>query len=296
MNSSWRARLRRYPTATAGGAILLMLVLAAIFAPLLAPYGPHESAGAPYEAPSSAHWLGLDDAGHDMVSLLLWGARTSLLVGFASAFVAIAIGGTLGLLGGYFGGALDATFARVTDYFLAIPVVPLILVAAAVWGHSLGTIILIIAALSWMYAARVVRAEVKSVRERTYVKRARALGAGNGRILVRHVLPQVAPLLVAQTVLTVALAIFAEAAIAFLGFGDPSAVSWGKLIQNAFSANAMTVGAWWAIVSPGVMIAIVVLACTMLGSTVENAMNPRLRSAHLSRGSFRVRASEGGRS
>jgi peptide/nickel transport system permease protein len=106
---------------------------------------------------------------------------------------------------------------------------------------------------------------------------------------LKHVLPQVAPLLVAQTVLTVALAIFAEAAIAFLGFGDPTVVSWGKLIQNAFDSNAVTVGAWWAFVPPGVMIAVVVLACTMLGTTVENAMNPRLRSAHLTRGSFRVR-------
>jgi peptide/nickel transport system permease protein len=289
MNRPPLARLRRYPVATAGGTVLALLVLIALFAPAIAPYGPHATVGQPYQPPSSAHWLGLDDAGHDMLSLLIWGARTSLLVGFAAAFVAIAIGGTLGVLGGYFGGALDVTSARVTDYFLAIPVVPLILVAAAVWGHSLGTIILIIAALSWMYSARVVRAEVKSVRERTYVKRARALGAGNARIVLRHVLPQVAPLLVAQTVLTVALAIFAEAAIAFLGFGDPTVVSWGKLIQNAFNANAVTVGAWWAIVPPGVMIAIVVLSCTMLGTTVENAMNPRLRSAHLTRGSFRIR-------
>jgi len=130
---------------------------------------------------------------------------------------------------------------------------------------------------------------VKSVRERVYVKRAKALGAGNARIILRHVLPQVGPLMVALTVLFMAYAIFAETAIAFLGLGDPSLISWGKLIENAFEANAITADAWWAIVPPGFAVAVVVLACTMLGRSLEDALNPRLRVGHLSVRRFRLR-------
>jgi peptide/nickel transport system permease protein len=281
--------LRRRPSAALGAVLLGLIILGAVLAPWLAPYGLHEQVGPPFEAPSSSHPLGLDDGGIDMVTLLMWGARISLVVGFAATFVSIVIGGTVGLLAGYFGGKVDGVLMRITDYFLVIPDVPLMIVVAAIWGPSLFHIIIVIGILLWTSTARVIRAQVKSVRERVYVKRARSLGAGNARIVVRHVLPQVAPLLIANTVLTIAVAVFDETALAFLGLGDPSRISLGKVIENAFSRAAISSGAWWAIVPPGILVALLILSCSLIGQALEDSLNPRLRVAHLSARSFRLR-------
>jgi peptide/nickel transport system permease protein len=285
--------VRTQPQATIGALVLLAFVIVAVLAPYIAPYGPTERVGDVFEPPSSEHWLGLDDAGIDMLTLMLYGARVSLIVGFAAALVAMLIGGTIGFLAGYFGGKTDIGLMRLTDYFIVIPDIPLMLVVAAIWGRSLTNIILIIGVIYWTTTARVVRAQVKSVRERVYVKRARALGAGHGRVLWKHVIPQVAPLLVAITVLSIAVAIFAETAIAFLGLGDPTLISWGKLIENAFSRSAISVDAWWAVVPPGLAVVVVVLACTMLGRALEDSLNPRLRVGHLSVRHFRLRSLPG---
>jgi peptide/nickel transport system permease protein len=261
----------------------------ALLAPVLSSFSKTDKVGAVYAAPSARHWLGLDDGGVDMLTLLMWGARVSLLVGFSASVIAVLIGGTVGLLAGYLGGRTDVVLMRVTDYFLVIPDVPLMIVAAAIWGQSLFNIIVIIAVIYWTSTARLIRAQVKSVRERVYVKRAQALGAGNGRLIGRHVLPQVTPLLVANTVLTVATAIFAETYISFLGLGDPSEVSWGKLIQNSLTGGAIFRNAWWAIVPPGLCVTVVILACTMIGQSMEDALNPRLKVGHLSVRRFRLR-------
>jgi peptide/nickel transport system permease protein len=281
--------LRSRPQATIGGAVLVLTILVAIFAPWIAPYGPREKVGPPFAPPSSEFPLGLDDGGIDMLSLIIYGSRVSLIVGFAAAAVAMLIGGTIGILAGYFGGKSDVALMRVTDYFLVIPDVPLMIVIAAIWGRSLTNIIIIIGVIYWTGTARIIRAQVKSVRERVYVRRAQALGASDSRIIFRHVLPQVAPLLVANTVLTVAIAIFAETALAFLGLGDPSLISWGRLIENAFVSNAISVDAWWAIAPPGIAVAVVILACTLLGTAIEDSLNPRLRVGHLSVRRFRLR-------
>ena len=283
------AIVRSRPQAAIGGAVLLLTILVAIFAPWLAPYGPREKVGPPFAPPSSEFPLGLDDGGIDMLSLIIYGSRVSLIVGFAAAAVAMLIGGTIGILAGYFGGKTDVALMRVTDYFLVIPDVPLMIVIAAIWGRSLTNIIIIIGVIYWTGTARIIRAQVKSVRERVYVRRAQAVGASDSRIIFRHVLPQVAPLLVANTVLTVAIAIFAETALAFLGLGDPSLISWGRLIENAFVSNAISVDAWWAIAPPGIAVAVVILACTLLGTAIEDSLNPRLRVGHLSVRRFRLR-------
>jgi peptide/nickel transport system permease protein len=281
--------LRRQPAAAAAVVFLIGTAMAAILAPWIAPYDLHTQAGRVFGPPSWQHPLGLDDGGYDMVTLLMWGVRVSLVVGFLATFVSMAIGGTVGVVAGYFGGGIDTFLMRVTDYFLVIPDVPLMIVVAAIWGPSLFHIIIVIGILLWTGTARVIRAQVMSVRERVYVKRARALGAGHTRIVVRHVLPQVAPLLIANTVLTIAVAIFDETALAFLGLGDPSRISLGKLIENAFDRAAISAGAWWAIVWPGVLVATVILACSLVGGVLEDALNPRLRVAHLSARTFRLR-------
>jgi peptide/nickel transport system permease protein len=281
--------IRRRPSATIGATVLSLIVVGAVLAPWIAPYDLHEQVGPPFGAPSWQHPLGLDDGGVDMVTLLMWGARISLVVGFAATLVSMLIGGTIGVVAGYFGGKVDGVLMRITDYFLVIPDVPLMIVVAAIWGPSLFHIVIVIGILLWTSTARVIRAQVKSVRERVYVKRARALGAGHARIVMRHVLPQVAPLLIANTVLTIAVAVFDETALAFLGLGDPSRISLGKVIENAFQRAAISAGAWWAIVPPGVLVALLILSCSLLGQALEDALNPRLRVAHVSARGFRLR-------
>jgi len=224
-----------------------------------------------------------------MVTLLMWGARISLLVGFAATLVAGIVGGGVGILAGYFGGATDTVLMRITDYFLVIPDVPFMIVVAALWGPSITHIILVIGLLLWTTTARIIRAQVKSVRERVYVKRARSLGAGHVRIIFKHVFPQIAPILVANVVLTIAVAIFDETALAFLGLGDPSKISWGKIIENAFLRTAISSGAWWAIVPAGICVALVIMGCTLVGQAIEDALNPRLKVSHLSARRFRLR-------
>ena len=273
-----------------GLGILLFFVLVALIGPLFIHHDVQAKVGPVFAPPSSRFWLGTDGGGSDMFDLLVVGARVSLLVGFVSSVASSLIGGTVGILAGFFGGKLDVVLMRITDYFLVLPDVPLIIVIAALFGRSLTNIIVIIALIYWTSTARVLRAQVKSVRERVYVQRARALGAGNTRLIMRHVLPQVMPLLIANTVIFIAYAIFLETFIAFLGLGDPSTVSWGRLIQNAFNDDAILNNAWWAVVPPGVCVAIVVLACAMTGQAMEDALNPRLRSGHLSVRRFRLRA------
>lgn len=280
-------------SAMVGMSIMLLFTVIAIAAPWIEPYSTTQQVGPVYGAPNARHLLGLDDGGIDMLSEVIAGARVSMLVGFASALVAMIIGGSFGLLSGYFGGKTDVFLMRITDYFLVIPDVPLMIVAAAVFGRSLVNIIIIIGIIYWTSTARLIRAQVKSVRERVYVKRARALGGGHSRLLWKHITPQVAPLLVANTVLTIATAIFAETYISFLGLGDPSTISWGRLIQNSLTGGAVFHKAWWAIIPPGLCVTIVILAATMVGTAMEDALNPRLRVGHLSVRRFRLRPLQG---
>jgi peptide/nickel transport system permease protein len=283
-------RARGNPQLVVGVVIVVAFILVSVFSPLILTQDARTKVGPVFQAPSGPHPLGTDGGGADMIALLIQGAAISLIVGFAAALVSAVIGGTVGLLSGYFGGATDIVLMRITDYVLVIPDIPLMIIVAALFGRSLTNIILIIGVIYWTTTARLVRAQVKSIRERVYVKRARATGAGHGRLIFRHVLPQVAPLLVANTILLVALAIFAETFITFLGLGDPSALSWGRLIENAFKDNAVLNRAWWAIVPPGVCVTVLILACTMIGQAMEDALNPRLRAGHLSVRRFRLRS------
>ena len=268
--------------------VLGFFVFLALAGPLLVGSDPKAKVGAVFEPPSREFLLGTDGGGASMVALLVAGARVSLLIGFVAAAISAVIGGTIGVLSGFFGGKTDTALMRLTDYFLVIPDVPLIIVIAALFGRSTCNIIVIIGIIYWTFTARLIRAQTKSVRERVYVQRARALGARNSRLIVRHILPQVTPLLIANTVLLIAYAIFAETFISFLGLGDPSTISWGRLIENAFTDDAIINNAWWAVIPPGLCVMFVVLACTIIGQAMEDALNPRLRTGHLSVRRFRV--------
>jgi peptide/nickel transport system permease protein len=285
---TWRA-VRSSASSVTGMIVLAILVAIALLAPLIAPDNPDQQVGHAFAPPSSAHLLGLDDGGYDVLSLLMWGLRVSLLVGVAATLIASVLGAIVGVIAGYRGGITDGVLMRITDYFLVIPLLPLMIVIADAWGASLFHIIVVIGALTWTMTAIVVRAQVRSVRERVYIKRAGALGATHRHIIVHHVLPQVMPLIIANTVLNLAYAVFTETALAFLGLGDPTQVSLGTMIEHAFLRAAISSGAWWAIVPPGALVAIAVLAASLLGRTIEDSLNPRLRVAHLSSRRFRVR-------
>jgi oligopeptide/dipeptide ABC transporter ATP-binding protein len=268
-----------------GAGMLLIALIVAVFAPILAPYDPYASVRVTiediYRAPTAQHLLGTDDGGKDVFSSLLYGARVSLIVGFAAAAIALVIGGLVGIVAGYRGGWLGSLLMRITDFFLVIPDLALQIVLVAIIGPSLGTIIFVIGILGWTTTARLVRSQTLTVRERKYVMRARAIGAGDGHILRRHILPAVLPLMLANMVLVISLAILAESTLAFLGLGDPTVISWGQMLNYAFGRGAVSAGAWWALLPPGFAIVWVVLGTTLLGTALEDALNPRLKRHHL---------------
>ncbi|TGD88059.1 ABC transporter permease [Mycolicibacterium sp. CH28] len=266
-----------------------VFAVVALAASVIAPTDVDTQFANGFAAPSGAHPLGLDGGGFDVLSRLVHGARTSLLVGSVAAPVGMLIGGVIGVAAGYFGGRTDGLLMRVTDYFLVIPDIPLMIVAAAVFGQNLTNIVIVIGLVYWASTARLIRAQVMSVRQRTFVRRVEAMGASPVSVLARHVVPHVMPLLLANTVLMVANAIFAETYISFLGLGDPSVVSWGRMIQDALDQGAVLAGAWWVVLPPGLAVTMVVLAATVAGQGMEDTLNPRLKVGHLAVRRFRVR-------
>lgn len=271
-----------------GLAIVGGFAFVAIFARVLEPYDVHQQVGEVFARPSGDHLLGIDDGGYDVLSRLIEGARVSLLIAVAASTVAMLVGGGVGITAGYLGGRVDSVLMRITDYFIVIPALPLMIVIAAVWGPSLDHVILVVGLLLWNTTARVVRAHVLSIRERGFIRRAQAMGAGHWRIVFHHILPHTRALLIANTVLTVAVAIFFEAALAFLGLEAADTISWGTMISSSFQRAAISDGAWWAIVPPGACIALIVVGCNLVGTAIEDESNPRVLMPHVSRRRFVV--------
>jgi peptide/nickel transport system permease protein len=282
--SFWRSFLRK-KAGILGAIMLLSMVLIAVFAPWIAPYDPYEPVQATAEdvmaSPSREHPLGTDESGRDVLSLVIYGSRVSLLVGFAASVIIVLLGCVIGIAAGYAGGRTDLFLMRFTDAILVIPALPLMLVIIAVAGRSLNLIILVIGLLSWTYMARVVRAQVLSVTERQFVLRARALGISSLGIVIVHVLPQVLPVIFAEATLDVSWAILSEASLAFLGLGDPTLVSWGSMLNRAFMRGAVTRGAWWYLLPPGVALAWVTLGLVLVSNAIQEIVNPRLQTHHL---------------
>ncbi|NJM07805.1 ABC transporter permease [Candidatus Gracilibacteria bacterium] len=272
--------LRRTPLGLAGLVLLLLAVMMALFAPWLAPYDPDAPVRATiatiYAPPSMEHLLGTDDGGKDVLSQFIYGARVSLFVGFVASAITVFIGGAVGVMAWFYGGRLGSALMRITDLFLVIPDLPLYVVLVALLGPSIWNVILAIALFGWTSTARLVYAQVLSLKERQFVLRARAIGASRPYIVRRHIVPLVLPIILAQNALVISLAILAESGLAFLGLGDPTLISWGTMLNFAFGRGAISVGAWWAILPPGIGIVWVVLAWTLLGFVIEEIVNPRL--------------------
>jgi peptide/nickel transport system permease protein len=265
----------------AGLFILVVFVAVALLAPLIAdrealdPTCP--CTGAPFSPPSLEFPFGTDDLGRSVLALTIWGSRVSLLVGFFATLISILIGSVVGIVAGYYGRWTETLLMRLTDWFLVIPFLPLAIVLASLLGRSLVIIAFVIGITSWPSTARLVRAQVLSVKTRPYVERARALGASNWHLATRHVLPNVGPIIFANTVLLVAIAILTETTLSFLGLGDPLSISWGTILEAAVNAGAASAGNWWWLVPPGVAVVLVVLAFTMCGYALDEILNPRLR-------------------
>jgi peptide/nickel transport system permease protein len=276
------ATYRRSTMGMIGLVILVFFILVAVFAPVLASSNgldPTKTINAPVLAgPSLRFPLGTDDTGRSVLTLVIWGSRVSLIVGLFATLVTVVIGALVGIAAGYRGGWLDALLMRITDWFLVIPWLALAIVLAAIFGQSLFILIMVIGITSWPSTARIVRSQVLSVRERPFVERSRALGASHRQIVSRHILPNVFPVILANTILVVAIAILSEATLSFLGLGDPTRVTWGTIIEFAFAAGATSIGAWWWLIAPGVAIVLVVLAFTMCGYALDEILNPRIRT------------------
>ena len=284
----WRS-FRRSRMGLVGLFMLVSVVLMAILAPIIAPYNPKEVVRVTiddiYAAPSATHWLGTDDAGRDVLSNFIYGSRVSLIVGFFASFISIFIGSLVGIVAGFYGGRAENILMRLTDIMLVIPDLPLAVVIVALTKPSLWNIIFVIGLLGWTGSARLVRSQTLAVKQRKFVLRARSIGAGNMHIIRYHIFPMVLPLIVVNTVLVISLAILNESTLSFLGLSDPTALSWGQMLNFAFTRGAMSARAWWALVTPGLGIVWAVLACTLLGQGLEQVLNPRLETHHLAVGS-----------
>jgi peptide/nickel transport system permease protein len=277
---AWREYRRNAP-GMIGLGILVAAVLMAVCAPLLADsaglHAVNTTTNEAWANPTKFGPLGTDHLGRSIMTQFIWGARISLLVGLAATVLAMLIGSVVGIAAGFFGGWFEAVLMRLTEWFLVIPFLPLAIVLAAILGPSVENIILVIGVTSWPFPARLIRAQVLTLKERLYVDRARALGASNWHLMTRHILPNVSGLIIANTTLTVPVAILSETTLSFLGLGDPSRASWGKMLQEGFAAGALTQQAWWYYVPPGLGIMLVVLAFTLCGQALEEVLDPRLR-------------------
>ncbi|WP_406274448.1 ABC transporter permease [Streptomyces sp. NBC_00191] len=258
---------------------LAVIALIALAAPLLVGSDVQSVTNAPgtaMEPPSSQFPLGTDQFGRSLLGLLVWGARISLTVGLLAASLSVAIGTLVGIIAGHYGGWFSTVLMRITDWFLVMPTLVLAIVLATVMSRSVWTVILAIGVTSWPTTARLVRAQTIAVESRPYIERARALGGGHSHVMTRHVLPNVMPLVLAQTTLGISTAILTEATLAFLGLGDPAVVSWGGMLQDAREAGAVSSGHWWYLAPPGIAIALVALAFTLCGRAIEAVLNPKL--------------------
>ncbi len=262
--------------------VFTICVLLAIFGPTLAPFDPmernYDESGKliRLSGPSLQHWLGTTSLGRDVFSQILWGARPAILVGVLTALGVVVIGVNVGLISGYFGGRIDSILMRITDVFLGLPFLPFIIVVLSISGRSVWTIIFAMTLVMWRSTARVIRAQVLSLKEMPFIAAARVSGASDWTIIYREIAPNIMPLALVNIAFALAWAIITEASIGFLGYSDPDVVSWGSVIYQAFASQMMYRAPWW-VIPPGAAIMVLVSSVYFIGRAYEEAVNPRLR-------------------
>jgi peptide/nickel transport system permease protein len=270
--------------------ILVFFAILAMFPDLFV--GKLETAttatGQSLQPPGGGYLFGTDELGRDILNLTVHGARISMAIGLMATVITVVLGALVGIVAGYVGGPTDTVLMRISDFFLVLPTIVLAIILAPIILDIVGAdaelfgiratmlvIIVVIGLTSWATTARVIRSQVLSVKMRMFVDRARVVGSGPGRIMRRHVLPNVVNLIVAQAVLTFATAVFTETTLAFIGLGDPFAPSWGQILNSAQGAGAPGLGAWWYIAPPAICVVLVVLAFTLVGNALDDILNPR---------------------
>lgn len=285
MRKSAQAVWRQYKQSLGGMVGLVMLSVfigMALIAPVLA---THENPNSPswaevnptYSPPSLDFPFGTDFFGRDVFSLTVLGSRASLTVGLLASLISIFMGTVIGVGAGYYGKFPDELLMRTTDFFLVIPWFPLMIVFASLLGSSFTNVIIVIGITSWPSTARIVRSQVLSVKERGFVERARSIGGRDGHIILKHILPNVFPLIFANTILLIANSIFSESFLEFFGLGDPEVISWGTMLEDAYEWGAFTRNAWWWIAAPGGCIVLLIMSFYLIGDALDEVLNPKLR-------------------
>lgn len=270
----------RHKQGRIGLIIVLVLVFAAVFAEWLAPYDPYDVTQRAEKglAPSMEHLLGTSiTTGQDVFSMLLYGTRVSLSVGIITGLSIAVIVAILGVAAGYLGGIVDMILMRIVDIMIVVPTLPLTIVITNIFGHSYVVIVLVFVLFGWQSLSRVVRSQVLLLKNSDYVKAAEIAGAGKRYIMFQHILPGVSHLVVMNTALTCAGIMIAEAGLSFLGLGNPTAISWGKMLADAQSGGSMLFGHWWTILAPGIGIFLSVYAFMRLGLAIEEILNPKMK-------------------
>ena len=284
-------RLLRRADGFSGIAILLIFTILALFPDFfVGPLQTAITATGPRLGPPSAEFpLGTDQLGRSMLNLTVHATRISMIIGFLATIITVGVGSFLGIVSGYIGGRLDAVIMRTADFFLVIPTFVLAIILTALLRDVLGTgsaeilgirlslliIVVVIGLTYWSSAARIIRSQTLSLKERAFVDRARVIGASGGHIMRRHILPNVVNLIVANAILTFASAVLTETTLSFVGLGDPFQPSWGQLLDAARTVGAPGLGAWWYFVPAGLAVVLVVFAFTLLGNALDEVLNPR---------------------
>jgi peptide/nickel transport system permease protein len=282
------ASLARSRRGQVGLVLLVLFAIMAIFGHLLAPQNPNAAssfstnAAESLASPSSKHWLGTDESGRDVLSEILYAAPITLTVGLAAALISTLVGTLIGILAGYFGGWPDRLLMAIDDWVLVLPFIPTAIVIASLLGNRasgwpLGqesVLVLVIGGLGWAGTSRIVRSQVLTLRERDYISRARVLGSPDRTIMLRHILPGVVPLVLANAVLFVSISVLAETTLSFLGLGDVNNFSWGGMLNDAFDSGAMASGKWAYFVPPGVCVTLLAMAFSLSGNALEEIVNP----------------------
>lgn len=267
--------------ALAGMIILGFFILVAIFADWIAPFDPNailriDGQVARMQPPSSTFLFGTTDYGRDLFSQVVIGTRIALQVGVLAAILVTFVGTTIGLIAGYYGGWIDNLLMRIVDILYGIPFIPFVIILVALLEPSTANIILAVSLLTWRSVARIIRSQVLSLSNRPFIKAARVAGASNFRIMFVHILPNIVPIALLEMSFVIGWAIISEASVSFVGFGDPQAVSWGKILHGAFLAGAVRSAPWW-VTPPGVAIVLLVVAVFFITRGLEQVVNPRLR-------------------